>query len=98
VALRPPTGFVVDGSIPGLARKGSRSTVLVLQAKSPYNDPQDVVNELMAGFKDGQAAARRGLEFESVTRLEVDGRPAVGATGTQTVQGAEFSKALVAFP
>ena len=98
VALRPPEGFVVDGSIPGLARKGSRSTFLVVQAKSPYTDPQDVVDELMAGFNDEEAAARQGLEFESVTRLEVDGRPAEGATGTQTARGAEFNKAILAFP
>jgi len=98
VALRPPKGFVVDGSIPGLARKGSRSTFLVVQAESPYNDPQDVVDELMAGFNDEATAARQGLEFDSVTRLRVDGRPAVGATGTQTAQGAEFNKAILAFP
>ena len=75
VALRPPKGFVVDGSIPGLARKGTRSTFLVVQAESPYNDPQDVVDELMAGFNDKEATARQGLEFESVTRREVAGRP-----------------------
>ena len=45
-----------------------------------------------------EATARQGLEFESVTRLEVDGRPAVGATGTQTARGAKFNKAIVAFP
>ena len=98
VALRPPNGFAVEPSLPGLARKGSRSTFLVVQAKSPYDDPQDVVDELAAGFEDEQATASRGLELESVTRIEVDGRPAVGAIGTQTAGGAEFKKAIAAFP
>ena len=53
----------------------------------------------MAGFNDEEAAARQGLEFESVTRLEVDGRPAVGATGTHRPPGARgFNKAILAFP
>jgi hypothetical protein len=97
VALRSPKGFVVEASIPGLARQGSRSTFLVFQAKSSYNDPQAVVDDAMAVFKDEQAVARQGIEFDSVTRLEVDGRPAVGATGTQTAQGAQFNKAVVEF-
>lgn len=98
VALRPPDGFVVDATLPGLARRGTRSTFLVSQAPSPYEDPEEVVDEVETGFRDEAATAQKGLELRSVERLSVDGRPAVGAVGTQTAGGATFNKAIVILP
>lgn len=98
VALRPPDGFVVAASLPGLARKGTRSTFLVSQAATPYDDPEEVVDEVETGFNDEAATTQKGLELSSVKRLSIDGRPAVGATGTQTAGGLAFNKAIVTFP
>jgi hypothetical protein len=98
VALRPPDGFVVVPSLPGLGRTGTRSTFLVTQGRSPYDDPNDVVDEVASGYNDEAATARHGFEFESVERFSVDGRPAVGAVGTQTAEGRTFNKAIVVFP
>ena len=58
VAPRPPDGFVVDASLPGFARRGTRSTFLVSQTTMPYEDPEDVVDEVEAGFR-GEPRARR---------------------------------------
>ena len=98
VALRPPDGFVVDASLPGLVRTDAHSSFHVVQAESPSDDdPAKVVDELAAGFEDEQATAQKGLRFDSVKRFSVDGRPAVGAVGTQTARGTEFNKAVVTF-
>jgi hypothetical protein len=98
VALRPPEGFVVEPSLPGLVRRGTRSSILVIQTSSPYDDPDKVVDDLAGGLENDEAGARQGLEFESVERISVDGRPAIGAVGTQTVQEGTFDKAVVMFP
>jgi hypothetical protein len=84
VGLRPPDGFVVVPSLPGLGRVGTRSTFLVTQGRSPYDDPNEVVDEVASGYNDEAATARHGFKFKSVERFTVDGRPAVGAVGTQT--------------
>ena len=98
VALRPPKGFVVEASLPGLARPGTLSSFLVIQSSSPYDDPNDVIDELAEGLEDEAAGAAQGLEFASQERFSIDGRPAIAAVGTQKARGMRFNKAFVAFP
>jgi hypothetical protein len=100
IALRPPDGFVVDDSMPGLVHRGGTgaTTIMVAQMQSRYDDPDKVVDDMITGLKDKSKAAAQGLEFDSVQRISVDGRPAVGAVGTQKARGATFKKAFVAFP
>ena len=100
VALRPPDGFVVDDTLPGLAWQGGNgyTTIMVVQTQAPYDDPDRAVDDMVIGFKDKSKTAEQGLVFDSVRRVSVDGRPAVGAVGTQRSRGVTYKKAFVAFP
>ena len=96
VALRPPDGFQGISSLPGMGRVGTRSTFLVTQSRSA-GDPGDVIDGVAAKFSDAVGTRRDGLEFESVQRFSVDGRPALGAMGTQTVGDMTVNKAVMVF-
>jgi hypothetical protein len=67
---------------------------VVVQTRSPYDNPDEVVDEMATGLKEKGAGAEKGLEFESVERC----RSTVGAVGAQKSGGVTYKKALVAFP
>jgi hypothetical protein len=96
VALRPPDGFVVVPSLPGLGRVGTRSAFVVTQG-ARYKDSDAAVDEIESSFRDDAEQARQGFQFDWVERFSIDGRPAVGAVGTQTADGMIFNKAVAAF-
>jgi hypothetical protein len=100
IALRAPDGFVVDDALPGLVHRDARgsTTIMVAQSQARYDDPDKVVDDMAAGLRDKSKTAKQGLEFDSVQRISVDRRPAVGAVGTQKARGVTFKKAFVAFP
>jgi hypothetical protein len=96
VALRPPDRFVVDDSLPGLSRPDGHdyTSIVVEQRQTPYDDPDKAAGELAAGLKnDGPR-----IEWKSVERVTVDGRPAVAAVGTEKANGETYKKAFVGFP
>jgi len=98
LALEPPEGFKVDERLPGLSRPGTLSAFLVIQSAAKAENPETVLDGLEAGFKDEARTARQGVKIEKTERFEVEGHPAVAATGSQTARGTEFAKAVVAFP
>jgi hypothetical protein len=65
VALRRPKGFELDESIPAFVRPGTRNSILVSQMLSRHEDPDQVIDEMIAGLKDKSKGAAQGLEFES---------------------------------
>ena len=97
VSLRPTAGLQLDPSLPGLARPGSLTSVVVVdQQQSTGQSPDQVLAEIDASFRDQERASRDGLQLSEPRRTEIAGFPAVVVSGTQNRAGVVFLKVLAA--
>ncbi|WP_137145444.1 hypothetical protein [Mycolicibacterium sp. CR10] len=97
VLLRPTAGLQLDPSLPGLARPGSLTSVVVVdQQQSTGQSPDQVLAEIDASFRDQERATRDGLQLSEPRRTEIAGFPAVVVSGTQNRAGVVFLKVLAA--
>ena len=96
VLLRVPEGLVVVPSLPGLARPGVRTSVVVLEQSLGTADPQTVLDQIADGFGT-TAATDKGLNLEEARQVTIAGFPGIATTGTQDLGGVTYGKALVVF-
>ncbi|WP_216214375.1 hypothetical protein [Amycolatopsis aidingensis] len=96
-SLRVPEGMQLDESLPGISRKGTRTTVVVNELPLPDKTPEQGLAEVTAGFAEPQAEAK-GFRFDEVQRdVSIAGFPGVTAIGIQRAAQGTFGKTIVVF-
>lgn len=95
VSLRPIDGLQLDPSLPGLARPGSLTSVVVVdQQQSTGQSAEQVLAEIETSLRDRERASGDGLQLGEPRRTEIAGLPAVVVSGTQNRAGVMFLKVL----
>ncbi|GAA1315161.1 hypothetical protein [Saccharothrix xinjiangensis] len=95
VLLRLPDGLEVDPSLPGLARPGANTSVVVMSQPLVDTTPEEAREEMADGLS-GPKARLQGMDMDEPRELDVAGHPAIAVTGEQLASGAVYRKAIVA--